>query len=151
MWTKTFALQSEYYFVISDKYRPNTRKNFDMLWPNDRNWCNLGDEYYHLGVIFLRMCAHSSHGMSFDNSNDGLYFGGIMQERRNHIANALELRLSCTNPSCNLHTCCHIMLWSTVTVLRYVVFFVGKTKQLSQATADFFKKSQWLDFCSASP
>ena len=41
---------------------------------------------------------------------------GLMQERRNSIANALELRLSCTNPSlwditsalycwCNIHTC----------------------------------------------
>ena len=30
------------------------------------------------------------------------YFDGLVQERRNSIANALELRLSCTNPStCN--------------------------------------------------
>ena len=28
-----------------------------------------------------------------------LYINGLMQERRNSIANALELRLSCTNPS----------------------------------------------------
>ena len=28
-----------------------------------------------------------------------LYFDGLVQERRNSIANALELRLSCTNPS----------------------------------------------------
>ena len=28
-----------------------------------------------------------------------LYFNRLMQERRNSIANALELRLSCTNPS----------------------------------------------------
>ena len=27
------------------------------------------------------------------------YFDGLMQERRNSIADALELRLSCTNPS----------------------------------------------------
>ena len=27
------------------------------------------------------------------------YFYGLVQERRNSIANALELRLSCTNPS----------------------------------------------------
>ena len=27
------------------------------------------------------------------------HFDGLMQERRNSIANALELRLSCTNPS----------------------------------------------------
>ena len=28
-----------------------------------------------------------------------IYFDGLVQERRNAIANALELRLSCTNPS----------------------------------------------------
>ena len=28
-----------------------------------------------------------------------IYFVGLVQERRNSIANALELRLSCTNPS----------------------------------------------------
>ena len=27
------------------------------------------------------------------------HFDGLVQERRNSIANALELRLSCTNPS----------------------------------------------------
>ena len=27
-----------------------------------------------------------------------LYIDGLVQERRNSIANALELRLSCTNP-----------------------------------------------------
>ena len=28
-----------------------------------------------------------------------IHIGGLVQERRNSIANALELRLSCTNPS----------------------------------------------------
>ena len=28
-----------------------------------------------------------------------IHVGGLVQERRNSIANALELRLSCTNPS----------------------------------------------------
>ena len=32
-------------------------------------------------------------------TNTGLYFDGLMQERCNSIVNALELRLSCTNPS----------------------------------------------------
>ena len=31
--------------------------------------------------------------------NDISYTDGLMQERRNSIANTLELRLSCTNPS----------------------------------------------------
>ena len=30
------------------------------------------------------------------------HYDGLMQERRNSIANALELRLSCTNPSISL-------------------------------------------------
>ena len=32
-------------------------------------------------------------------SNTNIYIDGSMQERRNSIANALELRISCTNPS----------------------------------------------------
>ena len=31
--------------------------------------------------------------------NDASHFDGLMQERRNSIANALELSLSCSNPS----------------------------------------------------
>ena len=36
-----------------------------------------------------------------DSPNDGPqgHIDGLMQERRNSIANAMELRLSCTNPS----------------------------------------------------
>ena len=30
---------------------------------------------------------------------DNLYIDGSVQEKRNSIANALELRLSCTNPA----------------------------------------------------
>ena len=33
---------------------------------------------------------------------DNIYFHGFMQERLNSIANALELRLSCTNPLINV-------------------------------------------------
>ena len=32
-------------------------------------------------------------------SRNAVYFDGLVQERRNSITNALELRLSCTNPS----------------------------------------------------
>ena len=45
------------------------------------------------------------HGLfvSPDIVNHGIeyvgYIDGLMQERRNSIANALELRLSCINPS----------------------------------------------------
>ena len=92
------------------------------------------------GDIFTDVSSFITRDVFRYSSNDGLYFDGLMQERRNPIANALELRLSCTNPSSNLHTCCQIMLWSTVTVLRYVVF-LWERQQLSQGTADFLKKS----------
>ena len=35
----------------------------------------------------------------------GAYIDGLVQERRNSIANALELRLSCTNPSISTFVC----------------------------------------------
>ena len=34
---------------------------------------------------------------------DTYYIDGLVQERRNSIANALELRLSCTNSSIYMH------------------------------------------------
>ena len=37
------------------------------------------------------------------------YIDGLVQERRNSIANALELRLSCTNPSIWPH-----IIWTNV-------------------------------------
>ena len=42
-----------------------------------------------------------------------IYLDGLVQERRNSIANALELRLSCTNPSlCSLSVAsCLLTLW----------------------------------------
>ena len=40
-----------------------------------------------------------------------VHVDGLMQERRNSIANTLELRLSCTNPS--LYTCIYILLGYT--------------------------------------
>ena len=44
------------------------------------------------------------------------HFDGLVQERHNSIANALELRLSCTNPSicvCPLQlTCCRCLKWT---------------------------------------
>ena len=36
-------------------------------------------------------------------SLDDKYVVGLVQERRNSIANTLELRLSCTNPSMCIH------------------------------------------------
>ena len=41
---------------------------------------------------------------------ESLHIDGLVQERRNSIANALELRLSCTNPSIY-----GIKIWNVIT------------------------------------
>ena len=43
--------------------------------------------------------------MAYCQQNDTeYYFDGLVQEKRNPSALAMELRLSCTNPSiCNIH------------------------------------------------
>ena len=50
------------------------------------------------------------------------HIDGLVQERRNSIANALELRLSCTNPSiCGILQVCPTMavwsIWNLLTVM----------------------------------
>ena len=55
-----------------------------------------------------------------------LYFDGLMQERRNSIAYALELRLSCTNLSilwCHLNSACTPALPFTCHKLRHEIGF----------------------------
>ena len=47
------------------------------------------------------------------------YIDGLVQERRNSIANALELRLSCTNPS--------MRLWLLVDEVYFKLLFVLPT------------------------
>ena len=37
-----------------------------------------------------------------------LHFDGLVQKRRNSIADALELHLSCTNPSISRHGICNV-------------------------------------------
>ena len=46
------------------------------------------------------------------------HIDGLMQERRNSVANALELRLSCTNPSIWAKHKCDISLFSDIDLLR---------------------------------
>ena len=46
-----------------------------------------------LFVIFIDFNYHEVYAWYIHQ------FDGLLQERRNSIANALELRLSCTNPS----------------------------------------------------
>ena len=44
------------------------------------------------------------------------HINGLMQERHNSIANALELCLSCTNPSI-----CQRMIWALLTLLDIIL------------------------------
>ena len=47
--------------------------------------------------MFSLICAWTNAGANQKSNN--LHIEGLVQERRKSIANALELRLSCTNPS----------------------------------------------------
>ena len=53
---------------------------------------NIFFKLLHKGVMVLQW-------ISFNLISSQLHIDGLVQERRNSIANALELRLSCTNPS----------------------------------------------------
>ena len=49
--------------------------------------------------LTIRSFESHSYGTGISAVQLLQHFDGLMQERRNSIANALELRLSCTNPS----------------------------------------------------
>ena len=59
-----------------------------------------------LAITFFRPQCLCGQGISSHDIDQifTVHIDGLVQERRNSIANALELRLSCTNPSiCYLH------------------------------------------------
>ena len=70
-------------------------------------WCYrkkvLRNHEVHLTMIYHRMKFQSVGSAGFNTAYfHALWFyeiDGLVQERRNSISNALELRLSCTNPS----------------------------------------------------
>ena len=70
-------------------------------------WCYrkkvLRNHEVHLTMIYYRMKFQSVGSAEFNTAYfHALWFyevDGLVQERRNSISNALELRLSCTNPS----------------------------------------------------
>ena len=49
-----------------------------------------------------RRIKKKQSGFLWQKMSSNVYIDGLEQERRNSIANALELRLSCTNPSTSL-------------------------------------------------
>ena len=58
-------------------------------------------------------------------SNHGEYIDGLVQERRNFIANALELCLSCTNPSIWENGHLNPLRTDTITIMKPCEYFMG--------------------------
>ena len=52
---------------------------------------------YNIDIMGIPCCHMKSYTAGFSN-NMIKYIDGLVQERHNAIANALELHLSCTNP-----------------------------------------------------
>ena len=80
--------------------------------PNWSRWCIwlvLISNYQYLDVHHIKKCNCTRRVCSDSIS---LHIDGLVQERRNSIANALELRLSCTNPLIWIHLCTmHVFTW----------------------------------------
>ena len=49
---------------------------------------------------------------------------GLVQERRNSIANELELHLSCTSPL--IYVYCHYEIWFNYDLLYSIWFFIAQ-------------------------
>ena len=94
---------------------------------------NLICAYYHhwyLTDLMWKSCDWPSHhlpaAVSFFSCFEKCYINGLMQERRNSSASAMELRLSCTNPSTWLLAPCFMweaqsLLSSTLCELRMLL------------------------------
>ena len=84
------------------------------------------------------------------------YLDGLVQERRNSIANAIELRLSCTNLSIwyyHMNICLHICIWLFWTLTgilgamlpRCLSNFKGIPLSLLHTFKKYYnKKSSWI-------
>ena len=66
------------------------------LLVSNANCVNLLDDYW---CELIHYEANGQNTMAPDNRLNSRHIDGLVQERRNSIANALELCLSCTNPS----------------------------------------------------
>ena len=72
------------------------------------------------------------------------YIDGWVQERRNSIANALELRLSCTNPMTSSD---HLWLW-LILIMDVICIYADEIEnpehhELKICRLDWFLKSYW--------
>ena len=75
-------------------YDSASRDNYFASMPVDCRWYARSVTHQYVTVV------HSArHPIIQFNRKAVGHFDGLVQERRNSIANALELRLSCTNPS----------------------------------------------------
>ena len=78
------------YICVSVNENHRTCRTFPMARPK----CLMRDFTNLWTMTATLMCAVLDSG-----SENAAHFNGLVQERRNSIANALELRLSCTKPS----------------------------------------------------
>ena len=69
-----------------------------IWWPRSGVWI-----YQIVTGVTSVVGVPSTHLVGHKHYEPNYHFDGLVQERRNSIANALELRLSCTNPSTYHH------------------------------------------------
>ena len=93
-----------------------------MIW---HQWVNTHDRY----LWFTMRCHQKSISLHVKGiwiiSSTGFlcsHFDGLVQERRNSIANTLELRLSCTNP---LICCRGMIIWQGARIIAQVMAACG--------------------------
>ena len=83
-----------------------------------------------------QMCRNFSSHASLSNlfgTNHAWYIDGLVHERRNSIANAMELRLSCTNPS----ICMKLAYQGPLCMQKY---FCYETRKQEMKLCIFFTK-----------
>ena len=67
-----------------------------------------------------------------------IYIDGLVQERCNSIANALEFCLSCTNPST-----CHLKLHMVYFAMFNAIFFKASHRLVSRSVSKYWRKCSW--------
>ena len=77
--------------------------------------------------------------MYSENLVSKIYIDGLVQERRNSIANTLELRLSCTNPS--------IYLFGMVDVIGHCDFHCFSVNNWTGFSCGIVEARQYNDNC----
>ena len=112
-----------------------------------------------IGIVII--LSYKSHCLSIHPSQRSLlhyhgneftyqYFNGLVQERRNSIANALELRLSCNDPSiwcdhAQYHDADYCRKYSCLAILVHFTILCNSPWQLLKRT-DIYENLCWKRF-----